>query len=303
MKLHFSNVDFSSRTGPNTFGTRLAECLYGRGYEIVGHNDNYDIFLCFIEPASIPNPRAKFIQRLDGIWFKPETYVSHNQKIKWAYDNSDYVVWQSCFDKNMIEKYWGSKHGLVVHNGIKRSKLDVSADILSLRKSKDKIFVCAANWHRQKRLKENIELFQKVAGTNDVLVVLGSNFDVITNDSRIMYAGNQQHDICLQLYSISDWFIHLAWLDHCPNVVVEALSQGCPIICTDSGGTHEIVRNNGLIIKEKYQYQYELCDYDNPPDIDLDVVIGEKINVNADYIDIENVANMYEKAFQDTMNS
>jgi glycosyltransferase involved in cell wall biosynthesis len=90
--------------------------------------------------------------------------------------------------------------------------------------------------------------------------------------------------------------IHLAWLDHCPNVVVEAISQGCPVICTDSGGTQEIVRSNGVIVPEKSQYRFELADYDNPPDFDLTVEDLPAIDIQNDYLDIESVAKKYESA-------
>jgi glycosyltransferase involved in cell wall biosynthesis len=59
--------------------------------------------------------------------------------------------------------------------------------------------------------------------------------------------------------------IHLAWLDHCPNTVVEALSQGTPIICSEQGGTKELVKEFGVILKESKSYNYELTNYDNPP--------------------------------------
>ncbi len=298
MRLHFSNVNFSSRTGPNTFGTRLADCLARRGHEIVDHNKDYDIFLCFIEPTTRPRPGSKFIQRLDGIWFKPENYISHNQGIKQAYYYSDHVIWQSEFDKNMIENFWGPKKGTIIHNGISLNSIAISPEIKSIREKYQRVFTCSANWHRQKRLKENIQLFQKIASDKDVLLVLGSNWDYVTDDKRIVYLGNQPHNTCLQLYAISDWFIHLAWLDHCPNVVVEALSQNCPVICTDSGGTHEIVRNNGLIVKETQKYQFQLCDYDNPPCLDINVILNDKISVDPHYLDIELVADKYEKVFQ-----
>lgn len=297
MKLHFSNVNFSSNSGPNSFATRLADVLVNRGHQIVDHNQDYDIFLCFIEPASIPRADAKFIQRLDGIWFKPDQYETHNKRIKWAYDNSHHVIWQSNFDKNMTEKWWGSKPGSVIHNGIKIQNVGVSQSLLELKQKYKRIFSCSANWHSQKRLKDNINLFQKIANNNDVLIVLGSNPDYVINDPRIMYAGTQPHDVCLQIYAISDWFIHLAWLDHCPNVVVEALSQKCPVICTDSGGTKEIVREYGIIIPEKHQYHYELTDYSLPPQIDCNIDQLPKIEVNPEHVNIEIVADKYEMLF------
>ena len=49
MRIHFDNVNFSSRSGPNTFASRLATVLTERGHEIVNYNEDHDVVLVFIE--------------------------------------------------------------------------------------------------------------------------------------------------------------------------------------------------------------------------------------------------------------
>ena len=72
MNIHFSNVNFSSNSGPNSFASRLADEMVLQGQNIVSEKDAYDVMLVFIEPSSTPKPGTKIIHRLDGIWFKPE---------------------------------------------------------------------------------------------------------------------------------------------------------------------------------------------------------------------------------------
>ena len=160
-----------------------------------------------------------------------------------------------------------------------------------------RLFVSSASWHRQKRLKENIQFFLKNKNDDDLMIVLGKNPDVKIDNlqlkQKIIFTGELTHEQCLETYRYCDWMIHLAWLDHCPNVVVEALSQGCPVICTDSGGTKEIVKENGIIIPETKPYCFELTDYDNPYTIDISKTNLEKIKVQCQYLDIENVARKY----------
>ena len=98
--------------------------------------------------------------------------------------------------------------------------------------------------------------------------------------------------------SAADAMIHLAWLDHCPNVVVEALSQDCPVICTDSGGTKEILGDGGYIVSESQKYNFELLDYDSPYDLDLSClreVDVSRLEVDKSKIDLLKVADKYEK--------
>ena len=299
MKVYFDNVNFSSSTGPNTFAHRLAsELVENFGVEIVGKKDFHDIFLCFIEPTVQPTPESSFCQRLDGIWFKPDQFDTHNKLIKWAYKNSDAVIWQSEFDKNMTQHHWGDRFGRVIGNGIKINQVKKSQEFSSWRKSFDKLFVSSASWHRQKRLKENIELFQRLSSNLDALVILGNNPDYIVESPNIFYCGQKSHQSCLEIYSAANWMIHLAWLDHCPNVVVEALSQNCPVICTDSGGTKEIVRGNGIILPETRSYRYQLTDYDNPPALDLDSVLLKDTPVYNSYLEINKVASQYMSLFK-----
>ena len=295
MKIHFSNVNFSSRSGPNTFAHRLAGELVNMGHSIVDASD-YDSALVFIEPSTNLLPGKRVVHRLDGIWFKPEEFEVNNRLIKSTYDSADWVVWQSDFDKSMTTSHWGLRKGSVIRNGIDLSHPVPKVDMRDIRSRFDTVFVASANWHRQKRLKEvhDLFLYNRQFSPKSCLIVLGSNPDYVTREEGIFYAGSLPHESCLAIFEQSDWMIHLAWLDHCPNVVVEALSRGCPVICTDSGGTSELVGRNGIVIPETVRYNFELLDYDNPPPLGVGIQIPEKIKVDNSDLDIRKVAKQYE---------
>ena len=45
MKIYFSNVNFGSNSGPNSFANRLANCFQEMGHDIVEDNKKeYDVF-------------------------------------------------------------------------------------------------------------------------------------------------------------------------------------------------------------------------------------------------------------------
>jgi len=81
----------------------------------------------------------------------------------------------------------------------------------------------------------------------------------------------------LALYGRSTKFIHLAYLDHCPNVVVDAQACGCEVVCSSTGGTNEIVYS-GQIINEK-EWNFEPIKLYEPPSFDFD---------NIDVVSIKN---------------
>jgi glycosyltransferase involved in cell wall biosynthesis len=166
---------------------------------------------------------------------------------------------------------------VVIPNGVPiQSRAAAASGIgAQLKREHDEIFVCSANWHPQKRLADNIELFRHVRKDprGSCLIVLGNHPDVLVRakqDDRVFYGGSLSHQDSLALYAIADWMIHLAWLDHCPNTVVEALSVGTPVVCTGAGGTIELLRDHtgeiarGASIAER-QHDLSLADYDSPP--------------------------------------
>ena len=309
MKIHFENVNINSTTGPNTFGSRLIKGMINLGHKIVNDYRQSDVTCAFIEnKCEIPD-KHPIVQRLDGIWFKPEEFLTHNSLIKKTYQRSNRVIWQSKFDQEMITFHWGPKKGDVINNGIRIRQEEVKNIYLQdLRRNHDLIFAASANWHRQKRLRENVEIFIKIKndlGLKCALIIMGNNPDIYTEDPDVYYTGSISHESCLEIFSASDWMIHLAWLDHCPNTVVEALSQNCPVICTNSGGTSEIVKKGGIIIKENTPYNFELTDYDNPYELVLDEfdssVVLKKKNVENSHLDIETVSKKYEEVFLKTL--
>jgi glycosyltransferase involved in cell wall biosynthesis len=298
----FSNVNFQSRTGPNTFAQRLVLELSQLGWTVINdhcHSQRPDVVLAFIEPVTPVHDGVPVVQRLDGIWTKQEQFdAGMNDRILKTYFEAKDVIWQSDFDRKVTTRLFGSRPGHVIRNGISLARnLEFPDALVNLRNQYEKMFVCSANWHPQKRLKDNLELFQKVRHqfSSACLLILGSNPDVRIADPHVFYTGNIDHQLCLAVYATVDWMIHLAWLDHCPNVVVEALSQNTPIICTDSGGTHEIVRDNGIVIPENVSYDFGVVDYDSPPPINIPSSLDlSKRNVNAHYLDISEVAKQYD---------
>lgn len=308
MRIHFDNVNLSSSSGPNSFAQRLRNYLIEEGHRVdLDNGIDSDISLVFIEHSGSTLAK-KVVQRLDGIWFSPQEFETKNIRIKKLYNSANYVVWQSEFDKKMTEKWWGNRSGSVIRNGISiTDNLDIKlqSQIDALKKKHEKIFVCSANWHSQKRLKDNIGLFNhlKEKYPTSCLIVMGSNGNASIKDVYI--TGSLTHEHCIQIFKNCDWMLHLAWLDHCPNTVIEAISCGVPVICSEEGGTKEIVGEYGIILKENLKYDFELTNYDSPPRIDLKQINGllpEKSSLGCPpNLSIKNSAEKYLRVFKNLL--
>ncbi len=310
MKIYFDNVAFEAdHTGPNCFAKRLALQLGNFGHTIADADD-YDVSLVFIEPTVKLNRSKPYVQRIDGIWFKPEQMSSGmNDNIQKCFNEADSVIWQSKFDCDMTRRWFNNRlcqdvEGHVISNGVEIQPAALRSEaLIELRQRFDTVFCCSSNWHPQKRLRDNIELFKHFRATshsNSCLIIMGNNPDHHVADSGIFYTGSLRHDLCMEIYSMSNWMIHLAYLDHCPNVVVEAISQGCPVICSSEGGTREMVeKGNGIVIQDEERYDFSLLDYDNPPRIQVkNTKLPVDFRADSSTVDIVKCAKAYEQVLQ-----
>lgn len=282
MRVWFDNVDFSSRSGPNSFGHRLAVGLSKLGHIVVGAHERPDVQLAFINATRTGD--TPIVQRLDGVWFNSaQDWRAQNAPIMMTYDVASRVIVQSEFDKRLVEAFFGPRDNIIViHNGADIEYIQ-SLDPLCVPtlEGVDRVWSCASSWRPHKRLAENIRYFKEHAGPKDVLVIAGANPDVAIADPRIFYTGDLDKETLLRLYRSTDNFLHLASTDHCPNVVVEARAAGCHIICASSGGTEEVAGLNSTVIEED-EWDFKPFKLYEPPSLDFNRKRQGKFDVDID---------------------
>ena len=288
MRILFNNVDFYSNSGPNNFAFKLAHRFQEIGHEIVRNNP--DVCLNFIQ-GNLPVVRN--VLRLDGIYFNTtQDWKRQNEPIIQSYNLADAVIVQSNFNKELVTRYFGHKDKVhVINNGTDFKKINQIKPAVTGFK-RENVWFCASSWRPHKRLSENIKYFQSHAKTDDVLFVAGSG-DVSTvvdcDDPRVKYVGNLEWDQMISVMKSAANFIHLAFLDHCPNVVIDARASGCNIICASSGGTKEIAGKESIVVKD-LDWDYRPLKLYDPPKLDFSKT--KTCNLNSD-INIATVADIY----------
>lgn len=260
-----------------------------------------DVEFCLIQQQA--HKARPMMLRLDGIYFNSEQdYNTQNKPIKYAYDNSDLVIFQSEFNKNLTEHWFGEHlNSRVIHNA---PDLDLIKNINSKYwdaryPSDTEIWSCASSWRPHKRLNENIKYFKECAPSNAIMVIAGSGAsqeDIKDNDGRIFYLGNLDYISLLSLYKRSSTFVHLAYMDHCPNVVVDAQASGCKVICSSTGGTSEVV-TEGVVIQEE-NWDYSPIQLYKPPPLRFDEYKNIKKENSSS---IEKCAKKYYQALSDLL--
>lgn len=293
-------------SGPSQFMKRLDTTL---NHYLIHNSQNPYMDIACIEGS--PNQNASHnILRLDGLYFDLKANnKDRNKSIFKAYKEFDHIVFQSKFSRDMYFAFVGERDKTsIIYNGapIKNYNSSIASaqqifldepltPKLEQTRYGCRTYVCASSWRRHKRLEEIVDAFCTKHLEDSCLIVFGNNIpqevrDKISHSPNIdvygEYHGFQEID---HYYLMADAFIHLSWLDWCPNAVVEAISCGLPIICSHNGGTHELLErfnHPGKVLKLEDDYIIGTeVDLYNPPEIDIDYLAQEIANANLEFAD------------------
>lgn len=203
-----------------------------------------------------PKEKNRVIVRLDGIGIDSDNIdiKKVSKKIDSLINKGSYLIYQSQFSKNCFTSFYKSlPPGRVIYNGAINVNFSSKNSEELLKKIKNKFnsqfFTLAGRFSSRKRIYEITKAFNKYELGN--LVVLS---DVPNNlkfkNKRIIYLGMINPNDSRNIISKSKGLIHFDKYDWCPNIVIGALCDAVPVICSNFGGTPEIVGEKGLIIKE-----------------------------------------------------
>jgi glycosyltransferase involved in cell wall biosynthesis len=312
--------------GPKIFLRRLKKSITEQKLAKLYH------FYNPLHQIAIYNTTAKniyqkpYVLRIDGIHFdKMETYQNNkelNNKIFDSIKKADGIIFQSEFNKLFLEKILGKTtiKNIVINNGAEIIGNSKNLIDRKYKKSEKKTIICSANWRKHKRLLDIVKVINKLNSIKNEyeLIIIGQNASnfISSSTKSIKIVGNVDPSELNYYYQISDLYIHLAWIDHCPNTLIEAISNGLPVIVSNQGGAKEIVEmtNSGIISKcDKNIVVGEFVDLYNPPEPDINVIVNDvldvfnnynyyKNNMKLDAINIDLVARKYVSFLENVYN-
>jgi len=287
--------------GPGFFLNRLASELKAQNVDIVDPASS-DVYFVFIADSvkkiqRLQRRGIKVIQRIDNIYFDTGNTLGDsrqlNEPLRQTYQQVDGVVFQSAYAEKMVSKRWGVKpNSIVIPNGI---TVDHDFD-----RTDRNLIVCSSSWRRHKRLKETLEVFNRLDSSYR-LRIFGDPDEPVDGMDRVAFGKVPSFEAVREIYRDATVFLHLAWLDCCPNSVVEALSLGIPVVCGNQGGTRELVEttNGGFVAPTDAEFDYGDLELYNPPPINGIDEIVEYIQaknfpeINRNPIDIKQTAKSY----------
>jgi glycosyltransferase involved in cell wall biosynthesis len=105
--------------------------------------------------------------------------------------------------------------------------------------------VACASWSVNPR-KGTWQIDELAARHQNVVFVLCGRFDAVGERPNVVRTGHLTREGMAQTLRSCDVFLNLSENDPCPNVVLEALASGLPVLYRDSGGVPELVGDCGL---------------------------------------------------------
>jgi glycosyltransferase involved in cell wall biosynthesis len=243
----------------------------------------------------------------------------------WLITNADGLVFQSKISLEMHKTFLNfdvsSKPYRIINNG-------VDVDLFSPGEQPSNSFgfpsviISASHYRLHKRLQEAVKLVNYLSAEfPKIRLNVVGEMDLLTSrcvkkldTSRCNFHGRISPKKLPYFYKNADIQLHLSIFDPCPNVVVEGLASGLPVITPLESGAQELVgmSNFNWVVAEQLNMRYmELHREEKIPNINLEtysnvfikIFDNLKANQNSararaeDSLDIRQVAKQYQQFF------
>ena len=261
------------------------------------HHSNY-FNVCYLVSSALPPHASVLVEwakkhgvvtvlNQNGVAYPAwtEDYDRINEELRALVSSVDFVVYQSGFCRTGVKKWLGEPdvpsaihYNCVDLDRFKPVKRNYSGNSIHL-------LVAGTHYQRERVTIPIMVVKSLIAKGWDVkLTVAGalswdsSELEIRTLIAklglreRINLIGPYPNDEAQLILQKTDILLHLKYNDPCPNVVIEALALGTPVIGSDSGGMRELVGNHaGVLIP--VPHSWSTMHYPNPQDVDDAVLL------------------------------
>lgn len=197
-----------------------------RGSDVPGFNKRFGLQYVFLKPM------------IKEIWKKADVVVANSNGLK----------------ELALETYPDLNIG-IIPNGIDTNDFEPE-----LSKDRDEIRVlCVSRLIERKGIRYLIEAISKLDSEKVKLTLVGEGNQEaelkqlvreLELDDSVIFKGYVSHEKISEIYKKSDIFALPSLNEGMSNALLEALAAGLPVIVTDTGGTSELIDENGFIVEK-----------------------------------------------------
>jgi len=165
---------------------------------------------------------------------------------------ADLTIFQSAYSRvSTTQKYrLISRDGPVIHNPVDVVRFSPDGPVEQATFVNPAAPTIACVSFSSNPRKGTGRIAELAAAVPDANFVLCGNFPDMPDRANVVRLGYVPRERLPLVLRGCDLYVHLAENDPCPNVVLEALASGLPVIFRNSGGTPELVGDCGLALDD-----------------------------------------------------
>jgi len=241
----------------------------------------------------------------------------------------DHVIYQSHYSKRSVEALLGQTPvaNTIVTNGVDLDDFKPSENQTDGRsdsfpkiimshyfKPKKRAQQCPRIIHELKKIYPNVKVVLTGSGFGKTMDVIRREIAAHNLQEHFDIVGEAHFDKLHVVYNSCHFMLCLSYDDPCPNVVIEAIACGLPVVYTNTGGVPEIVADAGIGVNENIEINKRYVphfSYKYMPQIEPDGYVQAIEKLISDYehyrkqavirrsvFSIENVASRYIKVME-----
>lgn len=297
-------------TGKGNFVSRLIPALEALGVTVIGDTtEKADIALHIGRKHYYAKVRRDILRVGPACVDTNKNYKAINKEKADSVKACNAVIYQSLYSKKVY-------HHLVCNPNIPETVILNGAppkEIPCAKMGHPCFLASTRRWWPQKRLKYTIKAFNEAAIPESTLYIAGdysmTKWAKKPAGKGVQFLGLISQEKLDYYRSVCNAHFHLTWLDACPNSVVESLVAGCPVVCTNAGGTGELIscddNMNSVILDVDPEYKYKPVNLNKPPKIDVNELVTQFYlysvkfqSSHAHKLDIKVIAQQYKDFFE-----
>jgi glycosyltransferase involved in cell wall biosynthesis len=215
-------------------------------------DDEYDVL--FVNSWAVPyetvrrakteHPNVRVVQRVDGSSMDYGGYRSGDVRQARVNMLADLTIFQSAYSKLSTTKKFHvvSQDGPVIYNPVDLAVFTPDGETLRLTPGRPS--VACASWSTNPG-KGTRDVDRLAEAHPDVDFVLCGRFEGLGLRDNLIHLGHVSRRDIARAFRSCDVLLNLSENDPAPNVVIEALASGLPVLYRDSGGVPELVGECG----------------------------------------------------------
>ena len=190
--------------------------------------------------------RLRVVQRVDGAArdYGRADHADHGQaRVNML---ADATIFQSRYGKFATREKFRiiAQDGPIIYNPVDLEMFRAEGEKVALP---GEMRVCNAAWSTN-RMKGTWQIGELARANPDFTFVLCGRYPPLPPLPNIHLTGHLAYDALARVMRSCELYLELSENETCPNVVLQALASGLPVLYKDSGGTPEIVASAGIVL-------------------------------------------------------